>query len=137
MPVSKYPYIARGKQRYDVIRTKTFNVDNGAGTTDDDVLLYAVEDLQIMDACIVYSEATDTSGAGSANVKIGTTAGGAEIVAQTAIGTSKAIGSITALTIVAGGDFVPAGTSVRVRHTGVAATEVGQYHVQVRYIRKP
>lgn len=133
----KTAFIARGQQRYKVIRTKTFNIDNGAGTPDDDPVLYSVNGLYIIDAYIVYSEATDTAGAASANVKIGTTAGGAQIVAQTALGVSKAVGAATALTLVSGGDYVPAGSTVFVRHTGVATTEVGQYAVQIRYMPKP
>lgn len=134
---NKYPYVARGNQRLNTVRTKTYNIDNGSGTTDDDAVLYAVEDLYIVDAGIIYEEATDTAGAASANVKIGTTAGGAEIVAATNLGVSKAVGAYTALALVTGGELVKAGSTVRVRHTGVATTEAGQYCVQIRYLNKP
>lgn len=128
--------INRSKTKFLSVKTQVFNIDNGAGTTVDDQTIYAVDDLFIKDAYIVYTEATDTAGAASANVKIGTTAGGAEIVAATNLGVAKAIGSVTTMTLTSAEYFVPAGTTVRVRHTGVAVTEVGQYFVQIRYYYK-
>lgn len=137
MAKQSYPYIARGAQRYKIIRSKTFNIDNGSGTTDDEVVLYSVNGLYIIDAHIIYQEATDTAGAENANVKIGTAAGGAQIVTATALAGAKAVGAVTQLALVAGGEYVPAGSSVFVRHTGVASTEAGQYSVQIRYMPKP
>lgn len=135
MTATKGTYINRGAQKYLVAKTAAINIDNGSGTTLDDMLLYCVNDIFLVDANIVYTEATDTTGAAGANVKIGTTAGGAEIVTATALVASKAVGSTTALTLNL--HYVAAGSTIRVRHTGIAATEAGQYYVQLRYFNEP
>lgn len=107
--------------------SKEFNIDNGSGTTDDDLLLVPASQILIASAYVMYTEATDTAGAASATVQVGTTAGGVDIVAATALEVSKAIGAKTALTIASG--VVEAGEFVFVRHTGIATTEVGKYKV--------
>lgn len=132
---SKTPYLARGNQRVRVLKSVTFNIDNGAGTTIDDVLLNVPYDCYITDVRAVYTEATDTAGAASANFKLGVSAGGATLVAATALTAAKAIGGTTVAAITL--DYLPANTTLWVRHTGVASTEVGQYYVQVSYIPKP
>lgn len=124
-------YIPRGNEKFQYIVSKEFNIDNGSGTTDDDLVLVPDKDIQIEHVRVFYTEATDTAGAASATVQIGTTAGGVDIVAATALAVSKAIGSVTALTIASG--YVAAGEFVFVRHTGIAATEAGKYKVQIRY----
>jgi len=135
MTATKGTYINRGAQKYLIAKTAVINIDNGSGATLDDLLFYCVNDVFLIDATVVYTEATDTLGAASANVKIGTSAGGAEIVTATALQISKAVGSTTALTLNL--NWVAAGSTVRVRHTGIASTEAGQYFVQLRYFNKP
>ena len=107
-----------------------FNLDNGAGTTIDDVILVAREDITILSADIVYVDAT-TGTVAAGNAKIGTTVGGAEIVAATAYENSATVGTVTALTLAS--SKVSAGGMVSVRHTGVAATAAGQAYVQIEY----
>lgn len=133
----KPTYIRKGKQGVFVATTRTtFNVDNGAGTTADDASVGPFDrDVYLQDVRAIYTEATDTAGAASANFKTGTSAGGATIVAATALGAAKAIGSHTGATILV--DYIPAGTTIWTRHTGVAATEVGQYFVQYTFLPKP
>lgn len=111
-------------------RSVWFNLDNGAGTTIDDVILRLPVAITIIAARIVYVDAT-TGTVASANAKIGTTVGGAEIVAATAYENTKAVGSSTAMTVVSGA--VAANTPVIVRHTGVAVTQAGQAVVEVDY----
>jgi hypothetical protein len=111
-------------------RSMLFNLDNGAGTTIDDVVLVPAVAITITAARIVYSDATTGTVAG-ANAKIGTTVGGAEVVAATAYENTKAVGTTTAMVIVAGA--VAAGTPVIVRHTGIAATAAGQAYVEIEY----
>ena len=135
MTATKGTFINRGAQKYLTVKTAVINIDNGSGTTLDDILLYCVNDVFLVDANVVYTEATDTAGVASANVKIGTTAGGAEIVTATALAVSKAVGATTALTLNL--HYVAAGTTIRVRHTGIASTEAGQYFVQLRYFNEP
>jgi hypothetical protein len=133
----KYPHIARGNQRTFVVKTNTtFNVDNGAGTTADDASVgpFPFESF-IVDARAVYTEATDTTGAASANFKTGVAAGGATLVAATALEAAKAIGGYTTGTPL--GVVIPANTTIWTRHTGVATTEVGQYFVSYTILPKP
>lgn len=132
---SKTPFIARGNQRTFTVKSKTYNIDNGAGATDDDQLVNLPYDCFIVDVRAVYTEATDTTGAASANFKLGVAAGGATLVAATALAALKAIGATTAATVVL--DYLPANTTLWCRHTGVATTEVGQYYVQVTLMPKP
>jgi hypothetical protein len=111
-------------------RSVWFNIDNGNGTTIDDVLLKPTSAITIIAARIIYVDAT-TGTVAAGNAKIGTTLGGAEIVAATAYENSKAVGTSTAMTIVAGA--VAAGGSVFVRHTGIAATAAGQAVIEIEY----
>lgn len=133
---TKSPFVARGNQRYMHLMTPAaFNIDNGAGTTADYQLCNLQFDAYVVSVRAIYSEATDTAGAASANFKLGTSAGGATIVAATALEAAKAIGATTSGTVLA--DYLPANTTLWVRHTGVATTEVGQYFVQVILMPKP
>ena len=108
-----------------------FNIDNGSGATEDQIILKPSVAITILAARVIYTTATDTAGAASASVQIGTTVGGVDIVAATALEVSKAIGAVTDLTIADGA--VAAGELVAVRHTGIAATEAGEYIVQIEY----
>lgn len=111
-------------------RSRSFDLDNGAGTTVDDVMLRPSTAITITAARIVYSSVTSgTVAAGSA--KIGTTVGGAEIVAATNYENAKAVGTSTAMAIVSGA--VAANTPVIARHTGVAATQAGEAYVEIEY----
>lgn len=107
-----------------------FNLDNGAGTTVDDVLMKPTTAITIIAARIIYVDAT-TGTVAAGNARIGTTLGGSEIVAATAYENTKAVGTETAMTIVSGA--VAAGGAVFVRHTGVAATAAGQAIVEIEY----
>jgi hypothetical protein len=133
----KYPHIARGNERLILATTRTtFNVDNGSGTTADDASVGPFPfDCYIVAARAVYTEATDTAGAASANFKTGVAVGGATLVAATALEVSKAIGAYTEATPLE--VRVPANTTIWTRHTGVAATEVGQYFVEYLILPKP
>lgn len=111
-------------------KSQLFDLDNGAGTTVDEVVLRPAVAITITAARIVYTEAT-TGTVAAGNAKIGTTVAGAEIVAATAYGNAAAVGTVTPMVIVAGA--VPAGTPVIVRHTGVAATQAGRAFVEIEY----
>jgi len=136
MALNKLPYIARGNQRTIVLLTPAaFNIDAGSGTTVDQQLCNLPFDCSIQDVRAIYSEATDTAGATGANFKLGVAAGGATLVGATALAGSKAIGATTTATITL--DYLPANTTLWVRHTGIASTEAGQYYVQVILVPKP
>jgi len=111
-------------------RSVWFNLDNGAGTTIDDVILMLSKAITITAARIIYVDATTGTVAGG-SAQIGTTVAGAEIVAATNYENTKAVGTSTAMTIVSGA--VAANTPVIVRHTGVAATQAGQAVVEIEY----
>ncbi len=125
------PYVARGNQRDCVVRTQTFNIDNGSGTTLDEAVLNLPYAIDLVAVRAIYQEATDTSGAASANFKLGITAGGATIVGSTAYEVSKAVGATTVATILI--NRIAANTTLFVRHTGRAATEAGQALIEIVY----
>lgn len=126
------PYVRGDYKGPAVAQAKSmrFDLDNGAGTTVDDVLIRPDVAITITAARAVYTDATSGTVA-AGNFKIGTTVGGAEIVAATAYENAKAVGTKTDGTIVAGS--VAAGTPVLVRHTGVAATQAGQAYIEIEY----
>lgn len=125
-------YIPRAAGKRQIARSVWFNLDNGAGTTVDDVLLYVSQPISIKAARIVYVDATaGTVAAG--NAKIGTTVGGDELAAATAYTDSATVGSVTAITLKAAAARVAAGTMVTVRHTGIAATVAGQAFVELEF----
>lgn len=107
-----------------------FDLDNGAGTTVDDVILVPMRAITITAAQIIYVEATQTVAGG--NAKIGTTVGGSGIASATAYQNTKAVGTVTSMTISNGA--VAAGTPVCVRHTGVAATQTGRAKIEIEYV---
>lgn len=136
MATDKFGYVGRGNQRIAWFRSKTFNIDNGSGTTDDDVIFADFDcDAYVVHVRAVYVEATDTAGAASATFSLGTAAGGVTVVAATALEVLKSVGGVTTATIAAG--RVAAGGSLFARHTGIAATEAGQYFLQVGVLLKP
>lgn len=111
-------------------RSQSFDLDNGAGTTIDALLIRHPRPIYITACRIVYQGATTGTVAGG-NAKVGTTVGGAEVVAATAYANTSAVGTTTAMVIVSGD--VPAATPVLVRHTGVAATQAGEAVVECDY----
>jgi hypothetical protein len=108
----------------------SFDLDNGAGTTIDRVIFRPSVPITITAARIVYEDAT-TGTVAAGNARIGTTVGGSEIVASTAYENTKAVGTVTAMTIVSGA--VAAATPICVRHTGVASTQAGFAHVEIEF----
>jgi len=117
-------------QRKRVANSTWFNLDNGAGTTIDDVILKASVALTVLAARIIYVDAT-TGTVAAGNARIGTTLGGSEIATNVAYANAAAVGAETAFAIAAGA--VAAGGAVFVRHTGVAAVAAGQAIVEVEY----
>lgn len=125
-------YIPRGAGKRATARSVWFNLDNGNGTTIDDVVLRHSQAISIKAARVVYVDATSGTVAGG-TVGIGTTVSGVELVAATAYENTKAVGTTTALTLTAAAARVAAGTPIIVRHTGVAATQAGQAVVEIEY----
>ena len=89
----------------------------------------AVTACEILEAGLIWEEATDTTGAQVGDVTIGTTTGGNEIVEATSYGVSKASGAYQALTIADGA--LAAGDTVFVSHDD-NGDEAGTYRVQLK-----
>ena len=126
-------HIPRDNMRRQVAVTKSFNIDNGNGTTDDDAFLMVSQPISIKSAKVFYTNAT-TGTVAAATVSVGTTAGGVELVAATNLENAKAIGTTTALTLTSAAARVAANTMITARHTGVAVTQAGEYRVIVEYV---
>jgi hypothetical protein len=125
--------IPRGDARRQIVQTQLFNIDNGAGVTIDDVVLYCSQPISIKAARVVYSGAT-TGTVAAATVGIGTAVAGVELVAATALENTKAVGTVTALTLKAAAASVAANTPIIVRHTGIAVTAAGEYRVIIEFV---
>ncbi len=125
-------YIPRGAGKRQIARSVWFNLDNGSGTTIDDVILYCSQPISIKAARVVYVDAT-TGTVAAGTVSIGTTVGGVELVAATAYENTKTVGSATALTLTAAAARVAANTMISVRHTGISATAAGQAVVEIEF----
>lgn len=122
--------IGIGDNAFNVARTPEFNLDNGAGTEIDAVIMGLSVGVTITAVRIIYTDATSgTVAAGS--IKVGTALGGVEIVAETNYVNAQAVGTRQALTIASG--VVAAGGVVHVRHKGVAATQAGKAFVEIEF----
>lgn len=119
-----------GKQVKHITKSRLFNVDNGAATTLDDAVAKPSRAITITRAQVLYTTETAGTVAG-ATVQLGTTLGGTELVAATALTNSKAVGAVTALTLASAA--VAADGTIFVRHTGIAATAAGEYYVEIEY----
>ena len=129
MPNSRH-FLAGEIARTHIEHSRIFDIDNCSGTTIDDAFLLVPYPITIRSAYVLYTTATAGTVA-AATVKVGTSVGGAEIVAATALENSKTVGATTALTLVA--SSVAANTLISARHTGIAATAAGEYRVVLTY----
>ena len=92
------------------------------------IVFRAVTASEILTAGLLWVEATDSAGADSGDITIGTATGGNQIVTAAAYGLSQATGDYQALTLVTGA--LAAGTSVFASHDTVA--EAGTYRLQLK-----
>jgi hypothetical protein len=114
-----------------LVSSAIFNIDNGAGTTIDEVLFNSgPSGARLVRVYALYHEIAGT--VAGANFKLGVAVGGATLVAATAYTDTAAIGSVTEAAILA--DKVPANTTVWVRHTGIAATATGTAEIVVEFV---
>lgn len=118
------------KARKHFLKSRLFNVDNGNGTTLDDVIFRPSVAITILAARVVPT--TENFGTvNAATVKIGTAVNGEQIVAAVGLTNDLAIGAAQALTLVSGA--VAANTPICVRHTGIGATVAGEYYVEIEF----
>ena len=131
MPVD--PLYKSPNAKRKIVCSESFNLDNGAATTIDRVLMRNSKALKLYAARIVYEDAT-TGTVAAGTIQLGLTVGGATLIAATAYENSKAVGAATTLTLLI--TDVAADTPLFVRHTGVAATQAGQAHLELEYAVK-
>ena len=119
------------RQARVVVKSANVNIDNGNGTTIDEVLFNSgPTGVRLVRVYFMYDEIAQTVAAG--NFKLGVAVGGATLVGATAYTDSAAIGAVTTAAILV--DAVPANTTVWFRHTGIAATATGTGKVYVEYV---
>lgn len=118
------------KQPTQIAKTVWFNLDNGSGTTIDDVILLPTQPIRLLSVKAVYVDAT-TGTVAAGNFRVGTTVGGSDVVASTAYENTKTVGTSTAGTLLV--ERVVGAQFLCVRHTGVAVTQAGQAYVQIEY----
>ena len=111
-----------------IVSVQSLVIDISAASSEQ-VIFHAVTACEILEVGIIYNEATETSGAAEGDVTIGTTTGGAEIVAAYSYVAAQATGTYAALTLVTG--VLAAGTSVFVSHD-IAAAAVGTVQVLMK-----
>lgn len=111
-------------------KTSVQDIDTIGAANYDEVILVPSTGIKITEVRIVYDKEQSGTVAGG-SVKVGTTAGGEQIVAATALENAKAVGYCKVCTLVAG--TVAADTPIFVRITGVAATQAGAVHVEMDY----
>jgi len=112
------------------VKTSVQDIDTIGATTYDEVILVPSTDIGITEVRIVYDKEQSGTVA-DGGVKVGTQAGGEQIVASTALENTKAVGYNKVCELVEG--TVAAGAPIFVRITGVAATQAGAVHVEMDY----
>ena len=96
-----------------IVSVQSLLIDISAAASEQ-VIFHAVTASEILEAGIIYEEASETSGAADGDITIGTTTGGDELVEATPYVAAQATGTYQALTLVTGA--LAAGTSVFVSH---------------------
>jgi len=128
MPVE--PLYKSPNAKRKIVVSEAFNIDNGAGTTIDRVLMRHSKALKLYAARVVYTDAT-TGTVAAGTIQLGVTVGGATIIAATAYENTKAVGTSTALTLLI--TSIAADQALFVRHTGVASTAAGMAQLELEY----
>ena len=119
-------WVLQGNTGVLIVRSSLIDASGNDG---EQVIFNAVTASEVIEAGLIWEEATDTTGSEAGDVAIGTTTGGVDIVANTAYGVSQASGAYQALTITDGG--LDAGDSVFASHDDSGA-EVGTFRFQLK-----
>lgn len=118
-------WVLMGNTGIIFVLSKLYDISDAAN---EQVVFHAVTACEILEAGLIWQEATDTTGAQVGDITIGTASGGAQIVVATAYATAQASGSYQALTLVTGA--LAAGTSVFASHDQVV--EAGTYRLLMK-----
>ena len=119
-------WVLQGNTGVVIVRSPL--IDIGEGDVEH-LIFNAVTASEILEAGLIYEEATVTSDADEGDITRGTATGGGQIVAATAYAVSQASGAYQALVIAAGA--LAAGTSVFVSHDE-ASDAAGTVRVQLK-----
>jgi len=114
------------------VKTSVQDIDTIGAANYDEVILVPSTDIEITEVRIVYDKEQSGTVAGG-SVKVGTTAGGEQIVAATALEDTKAVGYCKVCTLVEDTVAVAVSTPIFVRIAGVAAIQAGAVHVEMDY----
>ena len=104
-------WVSVGNTGVVAVKTELFDI---SANDHEVVVFHAVTACEILEIGIIYNEATAASGLEGGDLTIGTTSGGAEIVAAYTYTASQASGTYIALTLVSGA--LAAGASVFAHH---------------------
>ena len=121
-------------RRMHTRRSMVFNIDNGAGATRDDVMSFESA-VTIRAARVIYVGDATAGTVAAATTSLGTTLGGVDIVAATALVNGSVLGTVSPLTVLTASDVnkLAADAELFIRHTGIATTAAGEYVVEVDY----
>ena len=122
-------WVELGNTGLTTVKSDLFDISAAAS---EQVLFHAIGACEILTCGIIWNEATGASGAAEGDITVGTTTGGAEVVAATSYTVSQATGAYVALTLVEG--TLAAGDEVFVSHdqaSGAAGTYF--FQMEVRY----
>jgi hypothetical protein len=110
-----------------IVTSDLFDISVAAS---EQVLFNAVTACEVLEAGLIWNEATSTS-TGPGDITIGTSTGGAELVAITAYDVSQSSGAYQALVLKAAGVELAAGTSIFASHD-TATSDNGTYFLQLK-----
>jgi len=119
-------WVSVGNTGVIIVTSDLFDAD---AADSEQVMFNAVKACEVIEAGLLWQEATDTAGVDTGDIKIGTASGGVQIVAETSFAVSQTTGSYQALTIASGA--LAAGSSVFASHDD-AGSEAGTFRVQLK-----
>ena len=119
-------WVSVGKTGVVVVTSELYDIDQAAS---EQVVFNAVTACQILEAGLIWNEATGASGAAEGDITIGTATGGGELVTADGYDVSQSSGAYQALTLVTG--VLTAGQSVFASHDQAAGAD-GTYFLQLK-----
>ena len=119
-------WVSIGKTGVVIVTSELFDISAAAS---EQVVFSAVTASEILEAGLIWNEATAASGAAEGDITIGTATGGGQIVAADGYDVSQASGAYQALTLVTG--VLAAGAEVFASHDQAAGAD-GTYFLQLK-----
>ena len=119
-------WVSVGKTGVVIVTSELYDI---SASSSEQVVFNAVTACQILEAGLIWNEATGASGAAEGDITIGTATGGAQIVTADGYDVSQSTGAYQALSLVTG--VLTAGQSVFASHD-IAAGADGTYFLQLK-----